>query len=432
MSEEKNNIELRSEEIQEIIGSIPSKIIRWGITIISFTIFVIIIGSAFFKYPDIVYSTIIVTTENPPASIIARTTGKIDTIFVEDNQVVKENQILALIENTADYEDIKHIKMITDNYNFSDSNLFMLLDRKLELGEIQTDYSNFTKSLTDYNNFLQIHYHHKKIDALKKQISATQDYISGLNLQKEILLKELLIAEKQLFRDSNLFIAEAISSLDFEQTQSIFLQKKLSYQNAKTNIFSTKIQITQLQQNILDLEIEYINQKKQLESELSKNFDILKNSIKIWEQNYILKTPINGKVVFTNIWKENQNITTGDNVFNIIPLTKSKLKGRLQLPIEGSGKVEINQKVSIKFNNYPYMEYGTVSGIIKSISPVPTENFYLVLVDFPDSLTTNYGKKLTFAQEMSGSAEIITQNNSLLYRIFNPLKFIKEKFSKNE
>ena len=33
--EKKNDIELRSEEVQEVMGEIPSWIIRWGITLLT-------------------------------------------------------------------------------------------------------------------------------------------------------------------------------------------------------------------------------------------------------------------------------------------------------------------------------------------------------------------------------------------------------------
>ena len=88
-------IELRSEEVQEILGRIPHWIIRWGITVIFLTMAVILAGSWFFQYPDIIESSLVVTTTHPPASIVARTNGKLDRLFVEDQQQVKQGDVLA-------------------------------------------------------------------------------------------------------------------------------------------------------------------------------------------------------------------------------------------------------------------------------------------------------------------------------------------------
>lgn len=48
MSEDTNNIELRSEEVQEILGEVPAWILRRGITLTAIIVVVILLGSAFF------------------------------------------------------------------------------------------------------------------------------------------------------------------------------------------------------------------------------------------------------------------------------------------------------------------------------------------------------------------------------------------------
>ncbi|NPA45168.1 MAG: hemolysin D, partial [Chlorobi bacterium] len=55
-----NNIEIRSEEVEEIIGTPPAKIVRIGITVIFLIITFLLIGSFFFKYPDIITARILV------------------------------------------------------------------------------------------------------------------------------------------------------------------------------------------------------------------------------------------------------------------------------------------------------------------------------------------------------------------------------------
>jgi hypothetical protein len=48
--EEKDNIELRSEKVRNLIGQIPPVIIRAGISVIFFIILILLIGSWFFKF----------------------------------------------------------------------------------------------------------------------------------------------------------------------------------------------------------------------------------------------------------------------------------------------------------------------------------------------------------------------------------------------
>lgn len=46
-----DRIELRSEKVREILGEIPNKLVRWGITIICIFFVILIAAILFLKYP---------------------------------------------------------------------------------------------------------------------------------------------------------------------------------------------------------------------------------------------------------------------------------------------------------------------------------------------------------------------------------------------
>lgn len=64
--ENENDIELRSEEVQEILTRPPRALVRWGITVFFGVLAAVFIGGCFFQYPDVVDATVTVTTEHPP------------------------------------------------------------------------------------------------------------------------------------------------------------------------------------------------------------------------------------------------------------------------------------------------------------------------------------------------------------------------------
>lgn len=47
-----NKIELRSEKVRHIIGEIPTRIVRYGITVITIVILGLLIGAYFIPYPE--------------------------------------------------------------------------------------------------------------------------------------------------------------------------------------------------------------------------------------------------------------------------------------------------------------------------------------------------------------------------------------------
>ncbi len=419
-------IEIRSEEVQEIMGFIPHWIIRWGITVIFIVITIFLIGSYFFKYPDVIMSSIVVTTETPPAAIVARTSGKIKHLFVQDNQEIKADGIIGILDNASDYQhllDLKsrleQLKPLSPHYDPSGELIF---GKSYALGELQSIYSGFLKTYQDYRYFIRLGYHKKKIEAYKLQLSRHRLVHKKMERQTAIIEQEFELSKQQYDRILALFKDGIVSQKEMDTGKASFLQKEYSLEGARSNLANQKIQLSQLEQSIMDLRLQYTERKTQLELSLNQAYNNLAGQIAQWEQNYVLRTPISGMVTFTKFWSTNQNVRVGDTVFTVVPKDAGKMLGKVVLPIRGSGKVEVGQAVNIKFFNYPHIDFGMVRGRVKSKSLVTSDNNYVLEVELPEGLMTNYKQALPFNQEMQGTAEIITDDIRLLERLFKPLK----------
>ena len=85
--------------------------------------------------------------------------------------------------------------------------------------------------------------------------------------------------------------------------------------------------------------------------------------------------------------------------------------------------------MNVKLENYPYSQFGFLQGKIESISAVPNkDDLYTASVTLNKGLVTSYNKKLEMGQYLKGAAEVLTDDYSLLLRLFNPLKaFMDER-----
>lgn len=99
----------------------------------------------------------------------------------------------------------------------------------------------------------------------------------------------------------------------------------------------------------------------------------------------------------------------------------------IHIPLKGSGKVKPGQQVNIKLEAFPYMEFGTLQGEVKSIQEAFDPNLAVVEVMFPQNLQTTQKITIDFGTQTSGSADIITENRKLIERIFSPIKYFFEK-----
>lgn len=425
MKTDTSKIEIRSAEVQDILGKPPRKIVRHGITVIFSVIVLVLIGSWFFKYPDIINAQITLTTENPPVSLNAMATGKISNLFYSENQQVIKNTCVAIIENTADYKDVEQLQKILQNAPEQ------LPSKHLKLGELQSAYSNYLRLLQSYQTFQTIDYHKNKADAIEKQKEDYKKYSQLLTAQLHLQKQELTLAKQQLEREKILFGKNVIAKADYEKAQKSYLQQQSAYESAKANLANNQMQINTLSSQLIDLNLQKHQETDRHKTVLQEALNNLKSALKKWEQTYLLISPIDGKVTFTRIWSKNQYVKMGETVAVIIPNDSTHIIGKLEIPAKGIGKVKVGQTVNIKFDNFPHMEFGLLRGKVKNLSLVPVFSeqgaVYTANIALPDTLVSNYGTNIVFSQQMTGIAEIITEDLRLLQRFFNPLKSIWKK-----
>jgi len=424
-----DNINLRSEEVQEILGRPPRLIVRVGITVILLVVAGLFVGSYFIKYPDIVSATITVNTENLPADVMAKASGRIDSLYVSEKQRVEAGDILAVLENTARTEDVLRLKMALDG---PDSTIKALSATVLRLGDIQSAYTAFVKAQEDYDYFVSADYHNKKIAVINRQIAAQKGILQKSNVQLNVSREQLTSAKRIFSMDSSLFAKGMLSVAEYESAKNAYLQQLQSYESARLGIDNQQMSILQSEQSVFDLEQQRTETENALQIALAGAAESLRTQIAAWEKNYLVTAPCAGIVTMTKYWQKNQNVNAGEVLLTVVPEGDVRIIGKILLPLQGAGKVKVGQTVNVKFDNYPYMEYGLVKVAIRDISLVPVqvkedEKAYMLEVEFPEKLTTTYHKELRFSQEMSGTAEIITDDLRLLDKFINPIKAVVER-----
>lgn len=435
MSNKIDDIEARSDEVQDLLGRVPSWITRNGIAMIIVLLIIMVAGSWFFKYPDIIMAPVVVTSENPPVRLLARVDGKLTTIRVKDKQKVRKGDLLANLETSVNYEDLsdlkKQLELLAPFLKEFQTEKIIPFHYNYVLGEIQPQFADFSKKYHDYLQFIERNYFPGKIRSQKKQLKLSR---SGYQLQlskKKVLEVDLQSMNRKFQRDSILNRKGVLSLDEFEKSKREWLQKQFEYEEMLSSLASTELTMEQTDQMVAEAENQYNIQVSNLQLALSEAYAVLVAAVDVWELNYIIKSPIDGEVNISKFWKTNQNVARGEAVFTIIPEGANTLIGKVQLMMVGAGKVKVGQRVNIKFSNYPYLEYGLVKGVVSRISGVPTNDYYALEVSLPDQLVSTYGKNFDVQQELVGTAEIITEDQRLLNRILHPVRAVfSERFAK--
>jgi hypothetical protein len=166
----------------------------------------------------------------------------------------------------------------------------------------------------------------------------------------------------------------------------------------------------------------FITQDRLLKDKIHQILESIKGILDLWEQKYLITSPIKGRVSFLDNWNKNQYIASGTPLFTIIP-EDNEYVANIFVSENGFGKVEKGQTTRIKLNNYPFERYGFLVGKVKDKSLVPVNGFYRIRVKLNNkTLTTNYNNNISYTPEMSGTAEIITKDLRLFERLTTDLR----------
>ena len=413
-----NEIELRSEEVQDILTKIPHWIIRWGSLVVLVILLLLFLVSWMVKYPDIITTEITITTQIPPEKLVAKTSGKIQAILIDDKKIVNENTPLAVIENAANYKDVFLLKAITDTISLSNSKFPFEKLQAAQFGEIENSFAMFQKEYiaSELNKQLQPY----KVESSAQSFESKQlrERLQLLEGQKEINQSELKLLKTDVERYEKLFKKGIISAQEIEKQRLIYLQDEKNYKSLLSSISQLKSSINELNRSSKTTIINESTTSINLERSVMQSFYQLKKAIKDWELNYVFRSSVKGTVSFLQIWSENQTINTGENMFAIIPSTEKGYIGKVKAVAQNSGKLQIGQKVNIRLANYPDREFGVIEGKLKTISLTPDKEGNLLLnIELPNGLQTSYKKQINFQQEMTGTADIVTEDLRLLERL---------------
>jgi multidrug resistance efflux pump len=425
----------RSEEVADIIDRMPTWFARWVATaVVIFTILLFFFGWII-KYPDTVTGVIRINSNVTPVKLVANTSGKIYIMNFHPQDFVGEGEYIAVIQNPAKTEDVRAVAQLLTQVNPNSKTSLMRsknrFPEEVSMGELNAMYYTFLSALKNSCSYEEENVFEQQKAGLEDEIKWKKIVLQETEEALKITGENLDISKKWYEKYASLN-SDVVTTYEYEvdRSKGDYLSAKQNLQNLKKEAASMQMQITETENQLAKLLIEKREKERTLLLELLSSYHDLNNNIKMWEQKYALKSPFDGKIEFLKFWSNDQFVQAGTDVFGIIPKENITI-GQMHLPASGAGKVKIGSKVSIKLENYPYLEFGSIAGRVKSISLINQEyksgenslDAYLVLIDLPEGLKTNYGETLDFKYEIGGQADIIVNDRRLIERLFDNLKY---------
>ena len=436
MEEKNEHIEnIRSDEVQEILGHVPHWMIRWGITLIFVLILLLLFISWMVKYPDVISGEVKITTETPPIRLTNLTGGNLEQLTFKNGEDVSEGAVLASIKNPVSKTEIDIINNYCDSVAVilsSDHFVFPNTPTNLQLGSIQSTWNELIKGIEELILLSNQDILKQRINSLKKEIEYRKRLTTISQRKMKLAETEWQRNEESIKSGKTLHEQGIISKQKYEQEEKQLDQSFGSFQSSKEGYVQNNISINSLKKQLFELEYSNESQQQKIISGIQSNINSILSFVETWEQAQLITAPIAGKITMPITLVENQFYPANQELFVIIPKSNSFI-GYIKVPTAGAGKVKTGQRVRIELQDYPVNEFGALTGEVTATGEISEKGFYEIQIKLQNGLITSHKKDLSADRqeskakpEMLGTAKIITEDLRVIERIFNQFRSVLE------
>ena len=418
-----NNTVLQQNELQEMLGHPPNWILRSGIGLICIIILAALSLSWVIRYPDEISARITLLQETPPHELRPLLSARLDTVLRTNGEVVNAGDRIVLLESAASWQDIDSLRQLLQT-GFQGLEICC---PKLQLGSIQGTYAAFQEARNNLQFFLGRDIFKVRAREGQQEISTLYTLDSVYESRKAYFIQEKQLIHKDLNRSKKLHQEGVVSEVEHEGQQIQLLRYEQQLKDLDVAYLQNRLRIQQLKTQLAESDDEYLRQKNDLELRLEKASQELRSAVESWYAQYIISSPIDGKIEW-HVQLTSQYLVQAGSLLGVIVTEnkQSQIIGELHLPASGMGKIRAGAPVKINLDAYPEQEFGQIAAQVGEINLVPTKTQdgqlqYTIKVYLSDTLSTTYGKQLTFQPNMPGTATIITEDQRIIERIFKQL-----------
>ena len=354
--------------------------------------------------------------------------GTVANVLVEEGQLVQEQQPLLKLESEpieseqrqvqtrleGQKNELAQLKLLKNQLALTintqkQQNQAQQLEKQAQIDQAQQNiqYSQKAKKLVE--------------TAYYKSMKEVQRYVKA---KEQGIIAEIQVVEKEDKAQERKQLLEQANS-DIEQAKLRLQEQQKSYSRL---VHSGKIVLLESEEKLKGLETQIGNLISQIKQDGSQ-IDVLNYQLK----QRVVKAPTSGLIFQLPIKKTGAVVNPGDLVAEIAP-KQSSLILKAQMSTAQSGSLHKEMPVKIKFDAYPFQDYGIVEGKLVNISPTTkvadTENGQVAAYELEIELKQTYikakNKRIALRPGQTATAEVIVRQRRLIDFVLEPFEKLHE------
>lgn len=424
----KTDYEFMNSLSAAILQRTPSRVSK-VIKIWLFTIFAIIVWASFAEIDEITRGDGKVIPFGQNKIIQNLEGGIVDTILVQEGQMVKKGQIILKIDNAKSVSTSK-----TNKIKFQELEANRL---RLEAEAYNKDFdvpdTNDTGLLKQVNLSKKLYFSdlaefNAKIGAIEKQIEQRKQELKEATAKIESLNKSLEFVTEEISMTAPMVKEGVKSKVDFLKLKREANGIQNDIEGAKLSLPRLRFAIEEYKDKQAEAKQTFINEaKKELNKVVAELSRLKTQQIEFNDQvnRTMVKSPVDGIVQKLYVNTVGGVIKPGADLVEIVPTT-DKLYLEIKIKPSDIAFIHPGAEAKVKVSAYDYSIHGGLTGHVINISPdtitdKKENTFYLIHVQTDKNYLGTAEHPLNIIPGMTVNVDIVTGKKTVMQYILKPI-----------
>jgi HlyD family type I secretion membrane fusion protein len=347
--------------------------------------------------------------------------GKITRLHVKEGDSVKAHQVLVEFDAELPKSQVQQLQQTLTGYQTELRQIQALIEQhRLDAANrqaiaqagVETHQFAIRQAQTDITTQQRLLRHFQQ-DATAS--TARLERLQPLANEGAIAREQLFDVEQAL-RDRQRSSTESEGALAKSQATLKQLEAQLAQKNAEKS------------QTELDSQ-QHLQRLRLRETELQSKIATAKTALKAAQtqlQQQTLRASVSGVVSTLNVKNTGEVAQAGQTIAELAPVQSPLIVDTL-LPSREAGFVKPGMPTEVKFEAFPYQDYGTISGRVLTVSPDATINekagaVYTVKVSLDRAYIVHEGQRIPLKAGQTATVEIITRQQRIVDILLEPIR----------
>lgn len=355
----------------------------------------------------------------------AAVAGEVAEINVKEGETLKQGQVLVELESDITQTELQQAQAKLEGQMNRLSQL-KLMKNQLQGGTTIAQQQQ-GKAIAA-SQLAQIEETQQKLNHSRTQRDIANERLArdqGEVERYRSLVDDGVVAEVQVVAQQRLVDAtrEELNqaSSDVEQAEAQLQSQREQYEGT---LRDNELALLETQRQAKDLD----SQMAELQGEINQTKEQI-NTLNFQLQQREIRSPINGVLFQLPIEKPGAVVQPGQLVAQIAP-ENTPLVLRADMPSQESGFLEVGMPVRIKFDAYPYQDYGIVEGHVTWISPnsetTEAPQGSVQTFELEVALNRTYvqtgEKRIALTPGQTATAEVVVRQRRVIDFLLDPFK----------